>query len=136
MKEAESLLGVITWASQCMPQVMPFTARLWDAKNRAVEGKFRRLQVSQGLRDDMRWWLTAIEEGLGRAGTAIICVERASAVVAHADAGTEWGVGGWDDAAYYKAPLLETVRKRAIRKTRESSTFLELYNLLMMARAL
>ena len=136
VKEAESLLGVITWASQCMPQVMPFTARLWDAKNRAVEGKFRRLQVSQGLRDDMRWWLTAIEEGLGRAGTAIICVERASAVVAHADAGTEWGVGGWDDAAYYKAPLLETVRKRAIRKTRESSTFLELYNLLVMARAL
>ena len=134
--EAESLLGVITWASQCMPQVMPFTSRLWDATRRAVDTRHTRIQVSHGLRDDMRWWVDAISAGLGCQGRAILCVERTHAHIAHADAGTEWGVGALDAKRFYKAPLPDAVRARSMRQKREGSTFLELNNLLVTARIL
>ena len=29
VKHAQSLLGVITWAAQCMPAISPFISRLW-----------------------------------------------------------------------------------------------------------
>ena len=61
---------------------------------------------------------------------------RTHAHIAHADAGTEWGVGALDAKRFYKAPLPDAVRARSMRQKRESSTFLELYNLLVTARIL
>ena len=135
-KHAQSLLGVINWAAQCMPKVSPFICRLWRVTTTAQQLNKRNITTSQGVMDDMRWWLSALHAGLGSNGRAIIPTHRSVSHTAEADAGTEWGIGGLDGARYYNAPLPASVRKRAKKKKRESSTFLELYNLLVMARVL
>lgn len=135
-RHAESLLGVITWAAQCMPAVAPFVSRLWRATATAQKLHARTIKPPQGVHDDMRWWLAALQAGLGADGRAIIPTNRVVSHTAEADAGTEWGIGGLDGSRYYSAPLPPSVRKRAIKNKRESSTFLELYNLLVMARVM
>ena len=136
VKHAQSLLGVITWAAQCMPAISPFISRLWRVTPTAQQLHRRSITTPQGVMDDMRWWLAALHAGRGSDGRAIIPTQRLVSHTAEADAGTEWGIGGLDNARYYNAPLPASVRKRAIRNIRESSTFLELYNLLVMARVL
>ena len=126
------MLGLVTWAAQCIPQVTPFTSCLWDATTRAQQAGTPHVKISHGIRDDMRWWIQAIAAGMGRHGTATICAQPACVDTAHADAGAEWGVGALDGTRFYGARLPDDVRARAVRKTRESSTFLELYNLLVM----
>ena len=135
VKEARSLLGVMAWAAQCMPVVTPFTTRLWAAVGNDIQDRTR-VRVSHGLRRDLQWWTRAIEQGMGRDGKAVIPVKSQHGKMAAGDAGTEWGIGGHDTEWYYKAPLPKEVRSRAFRRKRASSKFLELYQMLVMARVM
>ena len=73
--------------------------------NHTIEGAGKCFTASQGVMDDMRWWLSALHAGLGSNGRAIIPTQRSVSHTAEADAGTEWGIGGLDGARYYNAPL-------------------------------
>ena len=134
--EARTLLGVMAWANQCLPQTTPFTGRLWAAVKNAPNKKEGKLKVSHGLREDMQWWLTALRRGMGADGAAIIHTQGVVGVIAAGDAGTEWGIGGHDATRFYNAELPAVVRRKAQRKTRASSKYLELYQMLVMARVL
>ena len=74
--------------------------------------------------------------GMGRDGTAIIVRDKVVAEKGAGDAGSEWGIGGHDSNRYYKAALTEEVKQAAMRKTSLSSKFLELWQLLVMARVM
>ena len=54
-REARSLLGVVSWASQCLERTEAFTSRLWNAVEVADAAGAKSIKVSHGLRDDMRW---------------------------------------------------------------------------------
>ena len=134
--EARSLLGVMGWAAQCLERTAAFSSRLWAAVEAATVADARRIKVSHGLRDDMRWWIASLHAGMGTRGCAIIVHKKEVAEVAAGDAGSEWGIGGWDSQGYYKASLTEEVRAAAHRKSAMSSKFLELWQLLVMARVM
>jgi hypothetical protein len=136
LKAAESLLGTIVWAAQCMPHVQPFTSRIWQAVATAKASSHSNILVSQGLQEDLRWWQSALDAGLGAGGKSIMHTSRTIVHRAAGDAGTEWGVGGVDATHFYRACLPDAVRAQSLCVKRESSTFLELYNLLVMARVM
>ena len=135
-KEARSLLGVVSWASQCLERTEAFTSRLWNAVETADAIGARNIKVSHGLRDDMRWWLAALSAGMGQDGTAIIKKDKEVMEKGAGDAGSEWGIGGHDSTYYYKAALTTEVKQAAHRKAAMSSKFLELWQLLVMARVM
>jgi site-specific DNA-cytosine methylase len=136
-RAAASLLGVVNWAAQCLPHTAaPFVPRLRHATLAARRVGARRIKISHGLRDDMRWWINAIDAGMGASGTSFIHLQRAASHVAWGDAGSSWGVGGHDASRFYNARTPPSVMAKAHRKATTSSRFLELYQLLVMARVL
>ena len=57
-------------------------------------------------------------------------------VLAKGDASSEWGLGAHIQYHYYSVATPTEVTKAATRKTTTSSTFLELYQMLVMARVM
>ena len=134
--EVDTLVGVMVWAGQCMPAAAPFVTRLRAAAIRARGSKVRTMRISQAVRQDLAWWVQALDSGMAKDGAAIIPVVRQATVIAKGDAGSEWGLGAHDGAHYYSVATPPEVTRAATRKTTTSSTFLELYQMLVLARVM
>ena len=114
--EVDTLVGVMVWAGQCMPAAAPFVRRLRSALIKGRTNKTRALRLSASVRQDLAWWVKAIDAGMGGDGAAIIPVVRQPTAIAKGDAGSEWGIGAHDDSHYYSVATPPEVTRAATRK--------------------
>ena len=132
-KAAASLVGLMTWASSCMPQASAFVTALRYAEAKARMGNLRFVHLTARIKADLRWWQRAADLTSCR-NASILQTKVTAARVLHGDAGTEWGLGGYDGTTFYKAKHTPDVLRAAMRHKRHISKFLELFNVLVMAR--
>jgi site-specific DNA-cytosine methylase len=133
--QATSLVGVLTWVSDCMDQAAPFVAALRSAADKARAAGQAEIQTSRRVLADMKWWMTAVECGMAAEGVAILpTVVRKVHAGWKGDAGSEWGMGAHDASHFYRAKHPEHVRRAAMRAKTTSSKYLELFQLLVLAR--
>ena len=131
---AQTVVGVMQWAAQCMPQARPFVSRLRRAAEEAKEHAQSHITRSQKLRADLQWWVQAIAQGMGAQGVAVLQSRVVVMCTAQGDAGSAWGLGGYDAEAFYNAPWPQQVMNKAMRKSRPDSKYMELFQTLVMAR--
>ena len=132
-KAAASLVGLMTWASSCMPQASAFVTALRYAETKARMENLRFVHLTARIKADLRWWQRAADLTSCR-NASILQTKVTAARVLHGDAGTEWGLGGYDGTTFYKAKHTPDILRAAMRHKRHSSKFLELFNVLVMAR--
>ena len=102
VSDAQSLVGVMTWAAACIPQAHTFVAAIRHACATARASKAKFIKRSQRVRADATWWVAAVRSGLASNGVAVLPVQQAPAVVIAGDAGSEWGMGAHGGGCYYK----------------------------------
>ena len=135
-KAATSLVGLMTWASACIPQAAPFVTALRYMADEAATKHLKFIRITARVRQDLSWWQQAIATHMAPGGTSILPRKVQAVHTLSADAGTEWGLGAHDDEHFYKAKHTKEVLDAAMRKKHHSSKFLELFNLLVMARVM
>ena len=116
-----------------MPQASAFVTALRYAEAKARMGNLRFVHLTARIKADLRWWQRAADLTSCR-NASILQTKVTAARVLHGDAGTEWGLGGYDGTTFYKAKHTPDVLRAAMRHKRHSSKFLELFNVLVMAR--
>ena len=133
-KAAASLVGQQTWAAACVPQAAPFVTALRFATTAAQRNGHAHVRVTERVRADLNWWREVVASGSAAKGVSILQGGATIAHTLHADAGTEWGLGAYDAEHFYKAKHTPQILAAAKRRKAHSSKFLELFNLLVMAR--
>ena len=133
-KAAASLVGVMSWAAACIPHARTFVSALRHAENVARKAGNANIKATNRVVADARWWVEAIDGGMAAHGVTVIPAVKRVACLFKGDAGSLWGMGAHSDDVFYKAKTPPHVTKAAMRTRATSSKYLELFQMLVLAR--
>ena len=138
----EKLNGILWYVIKCVPLGAPHLQAIMETTLRARTTR-RPVMPTPATLEAITWWtrfLQALADNDNASewhGDSIIPASHASVTLsAMGDAGSEWGFGGHDDHAYFKAQWTPELWQEVQRDASSSSLHMEAIQLLVMARVM
>ena len=116
----DNLVGVLWFVAPYVPIAQPYLYTLSQANGRARHAR-RGIARTSAVKEALSWWAT-FSGSLNSTnaewhGEQIIPIEQRSVQVCMGDAGSEWGMGGFDGLNYFSAPWPAHMWKAVQRAT-------------------
>jgi hypothetical protein len=103
----DKLVGVFSFVVPCVPIAQPYLYTLSQANARARH-TWRGIARTSAVKEALSWWTTFTDRmnstNAEWHGEQIIPIKQRSVRVCMRDAGSEWGMGGFDGQSYFSAP--------------------------------
>ena len=133
----DNLIGVLWFVAPCVPIAQPYLHTLSQASSRARHAR-RSIARTSAVKEALSWW-TDFTGNLNSTnaewhGAQIIPVEQRDVRICMGDAGSEWGMGGFDGQSYFLAPWPAHMWKAVQRAKSTSSLHMEALQVLVAAR--
>ena len=135
----DNLVGVLWFVAPCVPIAQPYLYTLSQASNRARHAR-RGIARTSALNEALNWW-TDFSGALNSTnaewhGAQIIPVKETEVKICMGDAGSEWGMGGFDGQNYFLSPWPAHMWAAVQRAKSTSSLHMEALQVLVAARTL
>ena len=135
----ENIVGVLWFVSPCIPIAQPYIYTLNKAVNRARHAK-RGIELTSSTQSALDWMLHFTTDlntkNKSWHGEHIIPTKERDVKFAMGDAGSEWGLGGFDGQHYFYTKWPDHMWDAVQRKKSSSSLHMEALQVLVAARAL
>ena len=134
----DNLIGVLWFVAPCVPIAQPYLYTLSQANGRARHAR-RGIARTDAVKDALSWW-TDFTGSLNSTnaewhGEQIIPIKQRDIRICMGDAGSEWGMGGFDGHSYFLAPWPAHMWNAVQRAKSTSSLHMEALQALVAARA-
>ena len=137
----DNLIGVLWFVTLCVPIAQPYLYTLSQANGRARHAR-RNIARTGAVKEALSWW-TDFTGSLNSTnaewhGEQIIPIGQRDIRICMCDAGSEWGMGGFDSHSYFLAPwpahMWKAVQCAKWRLPANSSLHMEALQALVAAR--
>ena len=135
----EHLVGVLWFVSPCVKAAKPHTYTISTAAA-AARYAGRAVKKTPAVQSALDWWIRFTDEIANPSslwhGDSIIPTQRKEVNICMGDAGSEWGMGGFDKNSYFYAKWPDHMWKAVQRRKSSSSLHMEALQVLVAARAM
>ena len=135
----EHLIGVLWFVSPCVRAAKPHTYAMSTATTRARHAR-RPIAKTPAVQSALDWWIHFSDEIANPDsqwhGDSFIATETKQIRICMGDAGSEWGMGGFDESNYYYTKWPDHMWQAVQRTKSTSSLHMEAFQVLVAARAM